>query len=432
MFSQTLTKLLILILSLLAIFVIFKSLKIYSTITLKYWVYLIFFLTLIFVFSTILNYKKNIINETLIVFFSILFSLYLIQSFITYKSLNKIWSFNKKGNFKYDIRAYSEVLKSEDFFPKISTDYFMEDKTEIFPIGTISNKKILACNENGYYSHYISDRYGFNNPDQNWDKKKIDYLILGDSYMEGDCVYYKDTLMGNLKNLNIEKNIISLGRGGTGTLFQYAALKEYSKNKNVINVLLFYYEGNDLGNIKNEMNFKVLTNYLKDDYSQNLIHKQKLVNKIILSKVKELDIYGKSNQFYIEEISRFIKLAGIRDTIRYFINFFRNKHKNDIKQFSYILGEINKFCINNNMNLNIIYIPSYARYRGNIEKHEDFLKYNEVKDLIKNKNINFLDFAKHLRKQIQPLENWPFKNHGHLNEKGYRELSKFVYNSLNE
>ena len=32
-----------------------------------------------------------------------------------------------------------------------------------------------------------TDRFGFNNPDNEWDKK-IDYLIIGDSLAQGACV----------------------------------------------------------------------------------------------------------------------------------------------------------------------------------------------------------------------------------------------------
>ena len=430
-FSESLTKLLILTLSLLVVFLTYKSLKINSTISTKYMIYIIFLISLILIFSIIFFFKKDIINEALIVFFSILISLYFIQCFSTYKNLKKVWLFNKKNEVKYDLRSYNEVLKSGNFFPRISSDYFVNDVSNIFPLGTISNRKILACNENGYFSHYNSDRFGFNNPDQNWDKKNIDYLVLGDSYMEGDCVFYRDTLMGNLKNLNKKKNIISLARGGTGTLFQYAALKEYAQTKSVKNVLLFFYEGNDLGNIENEMKNKVLLNYLDQEYSQNLIYKQNLIDEIILSKSKKLNIETQTGNFYIHEFSKFIKLKIIRDLIRNYFIFYQGKYNSGLGQFSIVLDELKEFCFLNNIKLHIIYLPNYARYRG-IKDKEDFLKYKKIKDLIKKKKIIFLDFAEHLEKQDQPLENWPFEYHGHLNKKGYKELANFVNEFIDE
>ena len=42
--------------------------------------------------------------------------------------------------------------------------------------------------KNGYYSIYESDRYGFNNPDDEWDVGEIEYLLVGDSFTHGACV----------------------------------------------------------------------------------------------------------------------------------------------------------------------------------------------------------------------------------------------------
>ena len=44
---------------------------------------------------------------------------------------------------------------------------------EIFPLSGASNSMTVHCNENGYFSTYLSDRYGFNNPDKEWDKKLV-------------------------------------------------------------------------------------------------------------------------------------------------------------------------------------------------------------------------------------------------------------------
>ena len=45
------------------------------------------------------------------------------------------------------------------------------------PLSGIANRKTIHCNENGYYSIYQSDRYGFNNPDKEWDQKDIEFLL---------------------------------------------------------------------------------------------------------------------------------------------------------------------------------------------------------------------------------------------------------------
>ena len=90
---------------------------------------------------------------------------------------------------------------------------FLFDKNlSYFPLSGLSNRKTIHCNENGYYSIYQSDRYGFNNPDKEWDKDKIEFLLVGDSFTYGQCVNVQDTISGNLRKLsNNKKGILNLG-----------------------------------------------------------------------------------------------------------------------------------------------------------------------------------------------------------------------------
>ena len=41
----------------------------------------------------------------------------------------------------------------------------------IMPMSSISKKQTLGGNENGYYTVFQTDRYGFKNPDNEWDKE---------------------------------------------------------------------------------------------------------------------------------------------------------------------------------------------------------------------------------------------------------------------
>ena len=68
-------------------------------------------------------------------------------------------------------------------------------KHKAFPTLTVSNDKLMSlsgksntltiqCNEDDYFAKYRSDRYGFRNPDEIWDKE-IDIVVLGDhTFME--------------------------------------------------------------------------------------------------------------------------------------------------------------------------------------------------------------------------------------------------------
>ena len=96
----------------------------------------------------------------------------------------------------------------------------------IFPLSGISNSVTINCNENGYYSIYQSDRYGFNNPDSEWDSIENEYLIIGDSFAHGACVNRPNDIASNLRNLS-DKSVLNLGFTGNGPLIEYATLREY-------------------------------------------------------------------------------------------------------------------------------------------------------------------------------------------------------------
>ena len=51
---------------------------------------------------------------------------------------------------------------------------FMINENAIF---SESNSKTIVCNENGYFSIFRSDRYGFNNPDYEWDKDEAKIIL---------------------------------------------------------------------------------------------------------------------------------------------------------------------------------------------------------------------------------------------------------------
>ena len=222
--------------------------------------------------------KKLKINIT-IALISSLIGLYLSEGYLTMKNYSdskKLRSQEMQNNsviYKnntgkdYDKRTRFEVyrdLKKEDLnvvvaiFPML----FLNDKNiNYLPLSGISNRRTIHCNGSGYYSIYQSDRYGFNNPDKEWDKNGIEFFLLGDSFVHGHCVNEPDTISGNLRKLITNRGgVLNLGMNRDLSLSQYATLKEYLPVKKVKRVLWFYVEGTLL-NLVDELNNKILINY---------------------------------------------------------------------------------------------------------------------------------------------------------------------------
>lgn len=53
----------------------------------------------------------------------------------------------------------------------------------ILPLGYEAHSDTISCNEGGFWPHFLTDRYGFNNKDTVWDSNnKRNVLLVGDSF----------------------------------------------------------------------------------------------------------------------------------------------------------------------------------------------------------------------------------------------------------
>jgi uncharacterized membrane protein len=139
-----------------------------------YFIYFVGALLAIFflIICTYLNVKIQ--KYIIIIFISTVFTFYFFEGYLTYK-IYKI-----KTNLNLDPRSMFEVF---DDLKKINLNtaivipprsFLNFDKLNFYSLGGISKAKTVFCNEAGYYSIYQSDRYGFNNPDKEWDSKEIE------------------------------------------------------------------------------------------------------------------------------------------------------------------------------------------------------------------------------------------------------------------
>ena len=301
----------------------------------------------------------------------------------------------------------------------------------IFPLSNISNSQTMFCNENGYYSIYLSDRYGFNNPDNEWDSEEIEYLLVGDSFTHGACVNRPDDIASVLRLLS-NKSVLNLGYSGNGPLIEYATLKEYLIPK-VKNILWIYYEGNDLEDLKNELKLKTLKRYLKDNnFKQDLIFKQKEIDKLVKTKIKKS----------IDIKYRVINFLFLSETRNFFITFFKSKNKNEqieeknkleiSSQFVDILKLTKDLVEKNDSNLYFVFLPRVPEQ----EKPND-LVYNDtlyflVKNKVKELNIPFIDFKKiMIDEEPNQLKFFPLETiGGHYNVDTYKNIAEKIYNLI--
>ena len=400
-----------------------------------------YLISLIFIFLSIFTFFINhkIKEYLIIIFISTVITLYLLEAYLIFKKQISKEQLSKKNQIKeqiikdqiyekntgkkFDKRTKLEILNdlrtidNKIQVPVTPYKYINKNKS-IFPLSGVSNSKTIFCNENGYYATYQSDRYGFNNPDDNWDSDEIEYLLVGDSFTHGACVNRPNDMGSVLRNLS-KQSVLNLGYSGNGPLIEFATLREYM-NSNVKKVLWIYFEDNDLSGLHNEMSDKILMKYYNDaTFKQNLKFRQKEIDNLsvtFINKEKSKSKIKNDKGILKVELINFIKITNLRVLI-----YPPPKLTPKLKE---ILKLTKKFVNDNNSKLYFIYLPGYARYSTNYDNKS----YNLVKNIVNQLDIPFVDIPKEVfEKEKNPLNLFPFKMNGHYTVDGYKKVSETIY-----
>lgn len=389
-------------------------------------------LSLIFLSVTSFFLNKKYKDYFIIIVSSIIATLYLYEGYLNLNMLKvrenktKIKLYEEKTGKKYDTRTRLEFYEdSKKLEPNTSVAYgtsnFLNKNISIFPLSGISSSKTIYGNENGYYSIYDSDRYGFNNPDDEWDSKITEFLIIGDSFAHGAAVNRPNDISSVLRLLS-KKTVLNLGFSSNGPLSEYASLREYLK-PNTNKIIWLYYEGNDLINLEWELSNKILKKYYDDlTFSQNLKLNQNKIDEIVKKEIKEHQklkkiAANKNNKKEIfSKIKSFLKLTKLRSVLI--------TEQRPLDEFTRILNLTKNLALKNNSTLYLVYLPTYARYKKNINDKN----YKYIKNISKELNIDFIDIHEKLfLKEKNPLIYFPFEYYGHYNVKGYRKIGEIIY-----
>ena len=336
-FSRIFSFVLFLFFLFIIIFIFYREYYFYGAIKISSsnFYYSLSFLGIIFSFL-VFFLPSSVSKKISLICLTIVITIYILEysiNYINFKDALRI-SLAKKNNSVYDKRTIFEVVKDlkknnkkvQIAYPTIGyvppTGIKFEDKN-IYPLAGISSSLTVVCNETGKWSTYFSDIYGFNNKSDLW-KEKIDVILVGDSYVHGDCVEPHDNIAGQLK-IKSKKNILNLSFRGNSPYLQYATLKEYGFEKIPKDIFWFFSEENDFEDIIRDQNNKIFNNYLNKNYSQNLKDFQDQIDE-------ELEELHKNINFF-----RNIKLQNLR--LNFINHLLANKISSKTENKKY---EINK------------------------------------------------------------------------------------------
>ena len=375
---------------------------------------------------------------------SILLTLYTFEIYLTLNlnkpEINKVKikeEFEKNNVKNYEIRSKFQFFqemndKNKNFTVTVTPIKFNDPDKKIHFLSGTSNSETIDCNENGYFSIYTSDKYGFNNPDDQWESDNVKYVLLGDSFAHGACVNRPNDIASQLRILS-NQNVINLGYKANGPLSMLGTLKEYMP-KNSKNVLWLYFEGNDLSDLEHELKNEILIKYYSDlNFNQNLKKKQRIIDLLIKEIIFEsIDLEDR----IIDQATRnarfknkFLKFIRFNETKNIFSSWkIKNKEKKlPFKEFKKIVKKAKIYVEKNNSKLHFVYLPQFERYNNKVLNSN----YDQIKQIIKELDVNFIDLHEEVfLKQKDPLELFPFKMWGHYNEIGYKKVSNHIYKNL--
>ena len=398
------------------------------------------------------NLKVLIVN-IIITFSLIILSLYIFEFYLLSKKQNQnLHSFRasqleNKEDLKNDSRTILQVYNSLKDTEDVTVKFFpygsVGEQSDIFPLSGISNKKTIFCNENGYMSFYKSDRYGFNNPDQEWqflenNNREAEYVLLGDSFTHGACVNRPNDIASVLRLLT-KKVVINLGYIGNGPLIEYATYREYV-SFNSKNVLLLFFEQGDLEQLFFELKNPILNSYIQDiNYSQNLKKKIKNVDDYVKERI-DWGYKGQENLIFHQskfkkkkyKILKFIRLDKTKNFFKSKISYFIKREQVPFEEFKLIIKRLDQSVKSKSGNFYFVYLPGPQRYLKKSYLYEKKINKNKKKifEYLKNENIKIIDIYDQIfLNNDNPLSLFS-KAKDHYNEKGYKIVAETIYQNI--
>jgi hypothetical protein len=355
--------------------------------------------------------------------------------------------YNTEG-VKFDTRNKIEVwldLKGDgvDALPWVAVRNFTlnngipDANPPLIPFSNVSKKTLVHCNESGTFSTWLSDRYGFRNPDSEWDAPQTEWLVTGGSFTIGSCVNSGEDFGGQIRLLSRE-SVLNLGVGGAGMLPALASLREYAVFKKPKIVIWVFFEDFDLLALEEEVRSPLLMSYLKPEFSQRLIYRQVEIDnrlnqyilnaKVAYEKNKEKLLiamdHGYDGWSYFLQKTRMLRLFNIR----------RRLGADTVPQtftvrplFSEILTQARDQVSSWGGKLYFAYLPAFQRYQLNMKYSGIYKRESNVVNAVKSLNIPIINLHKEFfANHPDPLSLFPFRNNGHYTSEGYSGVAKAI------
>ncbi len=392
-----------------------------------------------------LRLKENTKVNVALSIVSMVISIYALEIFLTFWPGRGIpQRIGKSENISFDKREKLEVINDliKDgvaAYPNpIPMEYlkeFINKNSQVFPLGGISDKTIVHCNESGSWSIFKSDEHGFNNPKGFYAPHQVDVLLIGDSFTEGACVESNENMGAILRQKGFKA--ISLAKGGNGPLLELATLIEYAKDIKPKIVFWMYFEGNDLTGLNEEESFAFLKKYLnEDDFLQNLMVRQDDIDRLLIAYVEEQK--GKKESKEIEAVAQQPIRFDLKGMLE--LDHVRAKTKLSLPNpatppppiFKKIMKKAKRIVESWGGKLYFVYLPERSRYMVDEDQlFRDPKARKYVLEIISELNIPIVDIHQEFLSHSDPLSFFP-PHAAHYNAAGHFLVAERVAHRLRQ
>ena len=269
---------------------------------------------------------------------------------------------------------------------------------------------------------------------------KIDYVFIGDSFVEGLGVQFEKTFFGLLKNKYPNNQFLNLGVSGYSSSIYYNKLKYfYEQGYNFSEIYIFL----DTSDIFDEIyRYKSDTNdqlsyHLENDQINNLLDDKKKLLKNIHSKfpgtffLVSLIIKSLPNFIFIENYFYDLMINHTYGKWSYDQSNLYSKENLAIslKKNSYYIEKIIKMANENNSKITFVLYP----WPGHLHKKEINNKYNKYwTNFLETKNVDLINlntyFFDFLKKNSSKKIIFKYYIHGdvHFNTEGHKLIFKNI------
>jgi PAS domain S-box-containing protein len=413
-----------------------------------------------------------------IFFLSSAISIYTVELFLTYSDLtvlppgalwgagqmrsqrekNAIVKLAKQFGVEFDTRTKLEIIselrkQGVDAVPSVNPSGLLKKQgdgilrsdvringTETLPLGGISNIVTVMCNETGNFAIYKSDEHGFRNPSGIWNLDRFDVAALGDSFTHGACVSSDRDFVAIIQKRY--PATLNLGMSGNGPLLQLAGLREYLPRFSPRVVLWFFYEGNDLLDLKDEIKSPLLNRYAEEKgFNQDLLARQAGIDEALRTYINQEEIAqikkeetARQDEDTIDlyQMGRIAKLSTLREKLGLVYGKSDQAASPtadvaELDRFGEILAEAKASVEAWGGTLYFVYLPDWYRYG---EPQLADKNREAILRLAKSLNIPIIDLHPTFQAQGDPLSLFSFRRFGHYNEIGHRLVADEVIKAV--